>query len=610
MSRGDMGGRGLRAWFYNRKIGQKLVITFLLAVLFPTVIVQYLVFQTNKAQLEKKIRELMVSQLAQISDRVDLTLDTYMNLVYQMNADSSLAEQVKLLESEDPNVRASSRHEIYNQLQEYNNSLGGIRCISLICASGASVTYDWGVASAIDNIWKDYVDLREIEPYKTAQDSAGIVITPTSRMEQGQNPIYVFQIAKTMYNLDELGGDPIATIVLTLDESVLKELCQNREDAAIQTGINFILDGENHMMTYPDSFFAGVTLEPGQNMEDFVRLTGQLSDKKIGLSTYTDAKTNWVYYNACDLDEMLKEITETQRISLILAVGGILVAAVLMGYTTGMIGKSVRTIISGIQQVKKGNLNGKIRLECEDELGQIAENFNAMTERVSELIHEVTEVTRKQKNAEIKALEAQINPHFLYNTLDSINWMAISRGEDEISEMIRNLGVILRYSVNKSNSLVTVGEAADWMEKYISLQQMRFDHAFDFQLLVQEECRGLRIKKLLIQPFLENSLIHGFTGMESGGRLYVDISLSKERTHICVILEDNGNGMDEELVKKYNDRESAISQESESIGLHNAFSRIDMYYGKAATWNVSSIRGLGTVITLKFPVDDTRGEEH
>lgn len=599
----------IRNWFYNRKIGQKLIVTFLLAVLLPTIFTQYVLLEMNQNQLEKKIRELMVSQLVQISERVDLTLEVYMNLVYQMNADTSLIEQVKLLKSNDPNTKASSRHEIYHHLQEYNNSLGGIRCISLICSNGTSVTYDWGKASAIENIWKDYVDLREIEPYKRAQESSGIVVTPTSGMEQDQEDIRVFQISKTMYDLDEMGGEPIATIVITLDESVLKELCQNGKDAVIQTGINFILDEENHIITYPDSFFAGVTLEEGQDMEDFVHLTGQLEGKEIGLSTYIDSKTNWTYYNACDLEEMLSEIKETQRTSLLLGIAGIAAASLIMGYTIRIIGSSVKTIISGIQEVKGGNLNGKIRLECEDELGQISENFNAMTERVNSLVQEVTEATGKQKNAEIKALEAQINPHFLYNTLDSINWMAISRGENEISEMIRNLGVILRYSVNKSNAFVTIDEVVDWMEKYISLQQMRFDNAFDFQLFVQKECRKLKIKKLLIQPFLENTLLHGFKGIESGGMLHVDIALSEDAAHLCIIIEDNGNGMEEELVKQYNDREEAISSESGGIGLHNVFSRIDMYYGEDASWNVSSIRNMGTIVTLKIPVNERSSEQ-
>lgn len=596
--------RGLTSWFYNRKLGQKLAITFVVAILIPMLAVQFLILKMNRIQMEKKIQELMVSQLVQISERVDLTLEMYMNMVYQMNADSRLIEQVSRLGSKNMNTRTESRHEVYNQLQEYNNTLGGIRCISVICSNGTSVTYDWGKASAIENIWKDYVDLREIEPYKAAQNSNGVVITPTAGMEEDKSR--VFQISKTMYDLNDLGGEPIATIVMTLDESILKELCENKEDASIRTGINFIIDEKNHIMTYPDSFFAGVVLDPGQNMEEFVHLTGQLENREIRLSTYTDSKTNWVYYNACDLEEMLMEITDNQRTSVLVAVAGIGAAALMMGYTIRLIGSSVRTIISGIQQVEQGNLNARVQLECSDELGQIAENLNSMTARVSDLVEEVTEVTDKQKNAEIRALEAQINPHFLYNTLDSINWLAISRGEDEISEMIRNLGVILRYSVNRSNVPVTIDQVADWMEKYVSLQQMRFDHAFDFQLYVQDECRQLRIKKLLLQPFLENSLIHGFKGIEEGGMLHVDITLSEDGSYLCIIIEDNGHGMDRELVMQYNDRKQAVRDSDEGIGLHNVFSRIDMYYGEKATWNISSIREMGTIITLRFPVESER----
>lgn len=591
---------GIISWFYNRKIGQKLIITFVLAVLLPILVSWYVMMGMNQKQMEEKIRELMVSQLGQISERVDLTLDIYMNLVYQMNADSGLLGEIKGLKNNDINKRVESRHNIYQQLQEYNNSVGGIRCISIICADGADVTYDWGTASVVENIWKDYVDLRETKAYKEAQRSAGIVILPTEAMEQDGEQIPVFQIAKTIYDLEALEQEPIATIVMLLDESILKSLCENDEKTA-QNGINFILDGENRMITYPDSFFAGTTLEAGQNIPDFVRMTGALEDKEIRISTYKDEKTDWTYYNACDLDEMLREIRDTRNNALLLGVVLIMAAFLLTFGMVRMIGTSVKTIITGIQAVKSGRLDTVIQLECKDELGEIAGNFNAMTERVAGLIQEVREVTDKQKNAEIRALEAQINPHFLYNTLDSINWLAISRGENEISEMLRNLGIILRYSVNKSNIEVSIDEAADWIEKYISLQQMRFDHAFDFRLAVQEECRTCRIKKLLIQPFIENSLIHGFKGIESGGMLRVDISLSQSGEQICVIIEDNGNGMDQELMKKYNDRTLAISDDQGNIGLNNVFARIDMYYGEAANWNISSIRDIGTVITLRFP---------
>ena len=592
----------IRSWFYNRKIWQKLMITFVLAVLLPISISWYVMMNMNQKQMENKIRELMASQLVQISERVDLTLEIYMNLVYQMNVDSRLIDEINGLKSKDLNKQVESRHNIYRRLQEYNNSVGGIRCISVITASGTDVTYDWGTASVRENIWKDYVDLRETTAYKKAQETTGIAILPTDVMEQNGEELPVFQIAKAIYDLDELEREPIAAIVMILDESILKKLCENDREIA-WSGINFILDGQNNIITYPNSFFAGTALDADQNITDFVRMTGEMDDKKIGISTVKDSKTDWVYYNAYDLEKMLAEINDSRRNALILVGLLILSAFILISGTVRNIGASVKTIITGIQAVKGGDLQTAIHLEYQDELGAIAGNFNDMTKRVFALIGEVKGVTEKRKNAEIRALEAQINPHFLYNTLDSINWLAISRGEDEISEMLRNLGIILRYSVNKSNIEASIPEVADWIEKYISLQQMRFDHAFEFQLTVQEVCKAYKIKKLLIQPFIENALIHGFKGIEEGGMLRVDISLTEEEKHICVIIEDNGNGLDQELVDKYNDRSAAVEEDLEKIGLNNVFSRIEMYYGKAADWNVISIPDIGTIITLRFPAN-------
>ena len=257
-----------------------------------------------------------------------------------------------------------------------------------------------------------------------------------------------------------------------------------------------------------------------------------------------------------------------------------------------------------MQEVKNGNLDVVVPVQSFDEIGTITDNFNEMTVKVRELIREVTEAEENQKNAEIRALEAQINPHFLYNTLDSINWMAIEKEEYEISKMIRNLGVILRYSVNKSNQIVTIRELADWLEKYISLQQMRFNDAFSYCLNIEEETYNKKVYKLLLQPFVENAIIHGFKEMESGGLLQIDIMPAQHDQGIVIIIEDNGKGMPQEMLKCYNNREEAIKDEGKSIGLHNAFSRMNMYYGEKASWNVSSMEGMGTVITLRLPVLD------
>ena len=243
----------------------------------------------------------------------------------------------------------------------------------------------------------------------------------------------------------------------------------------------------------------------------------------------------------------------------------------------------------------------RVKVICRDEIGKIAESFNEMTVRVKNLIQEVKRATDRQKNAEIRALEAQINPHFLYNTLDSINWMAIEKEEYEISRMIRNLGIILRYSVDRSNSVVSIRMVEEWLERYISLHQMRFENVFTYQIRVEEEAKEKRIHKLLLQPFVENAILHGLKDKEGGGVLYVDIGLSEDKRMLHIIIEDNGKGMSGELQKQYNDPEKAVVDDEKGIGLHNVFSRLRMYYGEYASWNIKSIEGMGMVVTVKVP---------
>ena len=180
--------------------------------------------------------------------------------------------------------------------------------------------------------------------------------------------------------------------------------------------------------------------------------------------------------------------------------------------------------------------------------------------------------------------------------------MAIEKGEYEISRMIRNLGIILRYSVSKSNSIVTIEMVEEWLEKYISLQQMRFDHTFDYKIYVEEQAKQQKIHKLLIQPFIENAILHGLKEKHGDGLLCVDIRLSEDNRTICIIIEDNGSGMAEKEKEHYNNREEAVRDDGRSIGLHNVFARLEMYYGELAEWNVTSFPDMGTVITLKIPV--------
>lgn len=592
-------------WFNNQKLWKKILFAFIISSIIPLMAVQTIMIYVNSVNMEEKVDELMVSQLTQIAERANLTLDVYTNLVYQAYVDNQLIENVcKMMDSDNAEKEVAYR-EIYERIQQYGTSAEGIVCVSIIARDGQQITYDFRNASTVQNIWEDYEDIRKISPFERAQGAAGVVITPTMRFIRNGEEERIFHLSKKMFDYKELDKGTIGTIVMSVDEKVLNEICVSNTEGNPEEdySINFIIDEEGYVLSYPEPDYSGIPTNPELAIEEFVKMTGQLKAKDIAVNVYEDKSLGWKFYNAYDRDYMLKDVYETQKFTLIFGILIMILSILMILYTIRLIEQSIQTITEGIQEVQKGNLDVKVEIDSEDEFGKIAENFNTMTGKVQNLITEVTEVTQKQKEAEIRALEAQINPHFLYNTLDSINWMAIDKGEYEISKMLRDLGVILRYSVNKSNQMVQIREAVDWLEKYVSLQQVRFNHSFSFAISVDKEVEKIRIYKLLLQPFVENAIVHGFKGIEKGGMIRIDIMQSEDQEKVLIIIEDNGKGMPKEVVQKYNQKDF-VDEEENSIGLSNAFSRLKIYYGGKEDWNISSIKGVGTVITLRLPIKE------
>ena len=598
-------------WFNNQKIGKQILYTSLFAIFIPLLIALILVLYLISNNIEEKVNELMMTQLEQTAERTSITLEVYTNLVYQIYTDNSMIENVLQYSHVDSKESARIYRDICDKLQQYGTFAEGIECISIILPDGKDITYDFGMASAVDNIWEKYEDIREIEPYKEAQTTENVLVSMTEKCMSGSKEICVFHVSKKMYDLKNIQDGTIATVVLSVNESVLNSICNTEEYALNKEifSVNFIIDQSGNVFSFPNSFYAGIKLAEDRTVEEFVKRTNILNGKEIAINQFTDKELEWVFYNAYDREYLFKEVEMIRYFTLALGVALFGFSVMLIRYTTKLIEKSVKNVIEGIKEVQSGNLDVTVSVQSGDEMKQIADNLNTMTRKVKELIQKVTEATERQNKAEIRALEAQIqaleaqiNPHFLYNTLDSINWMAIEKQEYEISKMLRNLGVILRYSISKSNQKVSISEMADWLEKYLSLQKMRFNDVFSWEIFIEEEAKNMKIHKLLVQPFVENAIIHGFKGIEAGGMLRVDIMLSDEKDKLTIIIEDNGKGVPKEVVEQMKKREYD-NEDSKHIGLGNTFTRMKMYYGESASGDISSIPEIGTIVTLNIPID-------
>lgn len=593
----------LKERYNNTRFRTKLLLIFGITSLLPLLIILMISSRLNTRNMTDKVDELMLVNLTQIAERVNLNLEIYTNVLYQIYQDEEITENIKiLLENADAGY-AAAYNRIHDRLKQYNTTESGVRCTSVVCADGTSVVYDFRTASSINHLWSAYQDLRMTEPYQEAEGQPGMVITPTMTFKEREGSRqegtrHYFHIAKRVFDLENLEAGSIATIILSVDVDVLNRICNA---SGTETGINFIMEPDGRCIAYPEEDFSGLKKKDSLSVKEFVSLSGLMENRDIAVNAYEDPITGWIFYNAYDRESILRDVAASQRLYIAIGVFAILASTAAIFGLVRQINRSVDEVIRGIRKVQGGDMDTQVTVICRDEIGKIAENFNQMTVRVKNLIQEVKAATDRQKNAEIRALEAQINPHFLYNTLDSINWMAIEKEEYEISRMIRNLGMILRYSVDKSNSIVSVRMVEEWLERYISLHQMRFENVFSYQIHVEEAAREKKIHKLLLQPFVENAVLHGLKDKEGGGILYVDIGLSEDQKMLHIIIEDNGKGMDGELLSQYNDPEKAVADDGRSIGLHNVFSRLRMYYGERASWNIKSIEGMGMVVTLKVP---------
>ena len=220
--------------------------------------------------------------------------------------------------------------------------------------------------------------------------------------------------------------------------------------------------------------------------------------------------------------------------------------------------------------------------------------FKLLLNRINYLIKDIRQKEETKKKMEYDLLQEQINPHFIYNTLDTINWMALSKGQPIIGEAVRNLGNFLRLSLNKGKTSFTVQDELSLANSYMMIQKMRTRDKIQFTEVVEESIKQYSMVKIVLQPFLENSIIHGL----KGGAGCITLTASEKEKSIEFLIQDNGCGINPELVRELNDIKSDAGH-----GIKNTMRRLHLYYEGRASVVIKSEPGHGTMVIIDVPKD-------
>ena len=541
--------------------------------------------------------------LVQVDNNVNILLQSYEDALYQVYTSDDVISYIDDINNDNDVSVAKSKLRRY--LRALVNSKDYIRSITIITENKEIIAYDQMTQKTYENGWLKQYSMNADQLYEYIGENALLkVLPPEYGTSFANEDYYLLHLAHRFVDYRDIRRNP-GVVILSIDERMIQSCYQKSEEDG---EFIFITDADGRIISCGEhQDYIGKNLENivEPEMAEMGLYEGFLS-QELGMSNfdtmeYYDEPLGWNIVCAKDRTELVTALN-TQLILIIVVEGLVFltIAAITMRLSDRL-SNSVDKVVRGMQSAKISDSHAKVEIDdaMPLEIETIALGFNEMIERLEKANASERSALVKQKEAQIAALEAQINPHFLYNTLDTINWMAIDRDEYEISNAIGALASILRYAISDSSAVVTVSDEVEWLKQYIYLQQVRLKNKFTCDMEVAPEAKSLPIHKLLLQPFVENAIVHGFEAEQELCELTIRIWLED---NLRIMIRDNGKGMPADIVERCNRGELEEEQGRKHIGMANAITRLRMYYGESATVFVESTPGAGSTVTICVPV--------
>ena len=301
---------------------------------------------------------------------------------------------------------------------------------------------------------------------------------------------------------------------------------------------------------------------------------------------------------------------EISYVPVVLMLGVLLGILPVMLFVSRVISRPLENLGDAIQQFQQGDFKQQLKVESNDEVGQVAQCFNHMVSEIEQLINKNYIMVLKKRESELAVLQAKINPHFLYNALDSIYWQAMSADDEETAESIYELSQLFRLVLGNGKEIVTVEAELQLLQRYLEIQKLRFMRQLEYHFDVEPEILQEKIPKLILQPFVENAVIHGMEKQEEACE--ITISGHLEDRFLKFQVRDTGVGVTEEQLKKIWEPETNKAYSSQRIGryaIYNVKERLRLKYGDAFQLKIESKVGKGTQVTLVIPVGKEEEDE-
>lgn len=551
------------------------------------------------------IYENSINYMSQIIQQVNYDIDTYIEYMENISsviAKSSDVPRYLFDQNQTEAEREAEKERILTQFQTIMESRDDIYNVAAVAKNGRYIINQG------DDELTGYVDIESLDWYQAAMESKSGIAVSSSHVQNAIQSSYKWVITLSRALVNNQTGEREGLFFVDLNYSAISDLCNN--NSIEEKGYIFVLDAEGNIVYHPKQqlMYGGLKTE---NIDAIMecREDSLIIDEGGDSKLYTMSKskrTGWTVVGAAYTSELLENNEQAQMWYLLVASILLLAVIGISSIISREITKPIRSLRDSMRKVQNGQFDTHVEVITENEIGSLGRSFNLMTSEIQALMEQNVYEQKQKRKSELKALQAQINPHFLYNTLDSIIWMSEAGENDEVVEMTSALARLLRQSISNDKEEVELEKEIEYVKNYLTIQKMRYKDKLEFFIYVDPRVAHVPIIKLVLQPLVENAIYHGIKYKETKGNLKIYARPVDGRVEIVVA--DDGIGMDEDVMEHIFD-EHRKEQKRNGVGVPNVQKRLKLQYGSEYGIRYESVKGAGTKAVITIPVDGGRTDE-
>ncbi|WP_274362566.1 cache domain-containing sensor histidine kinase [Paenibacillus thermotolerans] len=589
----------IRKWrsFFHSITGQ-LFFLFFIGMIIPVAVGGYFSYRHSAAIIEDQVGKVATVTVTQVSDKVNLILkkleDNSMFILGNPKIMDALeADSKEMTPFEYFTLNKEASQQLYSILNNSSEIMDiyifDINRQNNIFSSTANMTGHW------DEEWFHRIIKADGKP-------VWFGLTSKSFLKQADIGIPVFGLGRAVKNRDN--GELLGVLFIEVRGTHLTQELQNVTFG--DTGYTFVVDQSNNYIYHPDKTLYGSPSPFDLTANQYIR---HYNGHEL-LIIPKRLMNEWYVMGLVPIEELHKDTKQIGRLTAVIMACSALYALVIGGVVTTKIARPLVHLNRLMRRGASGDLTVRSRFPGSNEIGQLGRSFDRMIEQIRLLIIQKETEEAEKKKAEIRALRYQINPHFLYNTLNTIRHLARFRRHDDVNRSITNLIPLLEASIERGGTFVSLGEEFDLLENYMVIQRYRYlDRPLSLAIDCPEELRAVVIPRMLLQPIVENAIFHGIAPKDGAGS--ITVTARKDGGDIHIQIADDGIGIEEERAARLIEQSRSQPRGMTKIGLFHVHQTLQLFYGASYGLTVASRYGEGTTVTLRLAANlPKEGEPH